>query len=490
MFGVPGGGSSLDLIAAGSRAALPFVLNATETAGAFAAIAQAEITGAPGVCLTGLGPGVASAVNGVACASLERAPLILVSDTHPTAPAGGFAHQRIDHRAVLAPLTKWSATLSAIDAEAVVAAALARALEAPRGPVHLDCPSDIVSRPAQSHPAAVRRTDGEATPTPAGGRLTAISRRPLLIAGLHARQHAPAIRAFCEAQRVPAMVTYKAKGVVPDRNRWFAGVFTNGALEADLTDRADLLITVGLDRVELLPRPWVPRQPVIALADDVASHLQVVSDDLASDWNPDMLQQTVVEQLRRLESRGARLTADRLVRGVHDAFPQARVTVDAGAHMFAATLLWPVDEPNGMLISNGLSTMGFAVPAALGAALLDRPRPVVALTGDGGLLMCAGELLPLVRERLHVVVVVFNDASLSLIDIKQRERQFASAGVTLGCVDWTAVAAGLGLAAHRVGTDAELCRALTAAAGHDGPTLIDAHIDPAPYARMLRTIRG
>ena len=87
----------------------------------------------------------------------------------------------------------------------------------------------------------------------------------------------------------------------------------------------------------------------------------------------------------------------------------ARVTVDAGAHMFPATMLWPVGEPNQMLISNGLSTMGFALPAAIGAALLDRDRPVVALTGDGGLLMCAGELLTAARERLPITVVVFDD---------------------------------------------------------------------------------
>ncbi len=109
----------------------------------------------------------------------------------------------------------------------------------------------------------------------------------------------------------------------------------------------------------------------------------------------------------------------------------ARVTVDAGAHMFPATMLWPVAEPNGMLISNGLSTMGFALPAAVGASLLDGDRPVVALTGDGGLLMCVGELATAVRERLRIIVIVFDDASLSLIEIKQQAKQFGPAGVAI-----------------------------------------------------------
>src|SRR5207237_7400083 len=106
LFGVPGGGSNLDVIDAASRAGVPFVLTATETAAALAAIAQTEITGRPGVCLTGLGPGVASVVNGVACAHLDRAPLLVLTDCRG-ARADAFEHQRLDHRALLAPLPKW-----------------------------------------------------------------------------------------------------------------------------------------------------------------------------------------------------------------------------------------------------------------------------------------------------------------------------------------------------------------------------------------------
>src|SRR5687768_6701793 len=85
LFGVPGGGSNLDLIAAAGRAGLPFVLTATETAGAIAAIAQTEVTGQVGACLTTLGPGAASVVNGVACAFMDRAPIVLFTDSHASA---------------------------------------------------------------------------------------------------------------------------------------------------------------------------------------------------------------------------------------------------------------------------------------------------------------------------------------------------------------------------------------------------------------------
>src|SRR5439155_22079700 len=140
--------------------------------------------------------------------------------------------------------------------------------------------------------------------------------------------------------------------------------------------------------------------------------------------------------------------------------PSARVTVDAGAHMFPATTFWPVCRPADMLISNGLSTMGFAVPAAIGAALVDRNRPVVALTGDGGLLMCAAELLTAVREGLHIVVIVFSDGSLSLIEVKQQQRHFEAAGVALGTIGWPALAASFGAAASCASSEAELQRCL------------------------------
>src|SRR5919201_5330202 len=96
LFGMPGGGSNLDLIDAAERAGLPFVLTHTEAAGAIAAIAQAELTGRPGACLTTLGPGVTSVVNGVACAFLDRAPLIVFTDNHPPS-ARAFEHQHLDH---------------------------------------------------------------------------------------------------------------------------------------------------------------------------------------------------------------------------------------------------------------------------------------------------------------------------------------------------------------------------------------------------------
>jgi acetolactate synthase-1/2/3 large subunit len=509
LFGVPGGGSNLDLIAAAGRAGLPFVLTSTETAGAIAAIAQAEVTGQIGACLTTLGPGAASVVNGVACAFLDRAPIVVFTDSQPAA----FEHQRLDHAALLAPITKASECLRPDAGLLVITRAIHQARHGRPGPVHVDCPGGAAASPPMGESAFF--TSAAAIPVDEERQrfedLLATARKPLLLVGLGARgsADAAAVRALCARRHVPALVTYKAKGIIADGDEWFAGVFTNAAIEQPAIDESDLLIGIGLDPVELLPRPWTRQQPVVScnpwrvadahvpfavqLVAGVAEGVAVIEQALpASDWKPARVRELVEDQKRRLAVAGDGLTAQRVVEiaATRLAGAAGRVTVDAGAHMFAATTLWPVREPNGMLISNGLSTMGFALPAAIGAALLDRDRPVVALTGDGGLLMCAGELLTAVREGLRVMTIVFNDASLSLIEIKQQARGLAAAGVALGAVDWKTLADSLGVEAWMAADAPALDRAIGEALACSGPTLIEAKIDRSNYGATLRAIRG
>jgi acetolactate synthase-1/2/3 large subunit len=520
LFGVPGGGGNLDLIAAAGRTGLPFVLTATETAGAFAALAQAEVTGATGACLTTLGPGAASVVNGVACAFLERAPIVVFTDSQP-AP---FDHQRIDHAALMAPITKWSGTLRSDSVMQVLVRAFHTAAHGRPGPVHVDCPGDAAgsTAPTMFDHVIVDVAQGfspaeefdERPPSPHDRsrleNLLTAARKPLLLVGLGARRppDAAAIRELCERCHLPVMVTYKAKGVVPDDHPWFAGIFTNATIEQRTIDESDLLIGMGLDPVELIPRAWKRKQPVIYLGPwsvedaHVPFAAQLITDIPTATreveallpptaWDPDHVRGHLEEQRRQIDVPADGLSAQRVVQVAAARLAAAgRVTVDAGAHMFPVTMLWPVSCPNGMLLSNGLSTMGFALPAAIGASLLDRERPVVALTGDGGLLMCAGELLTAAREKLRIITIVFSDASLSLIEIKQQARRLEPAGVALGAIDWAALAGSFGVRSWVATTEAELDRAAAEALTCEGPTLIEATIDRSNYGATLRAVRG
>jgi len=512
LFGVPGGGGNLEIIDAAARAGVPFVLTATETAAALAAVGQAEASGGCGACLTTLGPGVSSVANGVACAFLDRAPILVFTDSYPES-ARDVEHQRIDHRGLMAPITKQSVVLAEENAAALLHDAVATARCGRPGPVHIDCPGDVAAAPAgRNYPGVDDRA-----PQPAGecqidtgfDAVVARARRPVLIAGLGARGRttANAIRRLCAAKSVPALVTYKAKGVVPDDDPWYGGVFTNGRLEQPLIDGSDLLIGVGLDPVELIPRPWRRAQPTVACGrwrvddkhvpfaaqhiGDIGLALERIGAMITSEWAPDVVGRHVDAQREAIRVPTGGLSAQRVVEIAADRLRSAaHVAVDAGAHMFPSTVLWRAREPGEMLISNGLSTMGFALPAAIGAALSDRHRTVAVLTGDGGLLMCVGELLTAVRERLRVVTVVFSDRSLSLIEIKQQAKRLSANGVALGDIVWPQLARSVGMAAFAAETERELIVSLDEAMACGRPALVEARIDRGHYAATLRAVRG
>jgi acetolactate synthase-1/2/3 large subunit len=537
LFGVPGGGGNLDLIDAACRTDLRFVLTATETGGALAAMAQAEVLQRPGACLTTLGPGASSVANGVACAYLDRVPILVFTDCHASASEGAFEHQQFDHRAFFQPITKWSGRLTPECARRTFEQAVTSLLDVPPGPVHLDWPEDAESAARDSGLGArasalgvdavespSSRRDGPASrltspepraPSPGSPAFeTALTRarRPIVIVGLGARRPEVA-RGICDLltrRSIPAMVTYKAKGVVPDYHPCFAGVFTNAAIERSIVSSSDLILGIGLDPVELLPRPWPYRQPTVYAGAWRVSDRQVpfaaqrvgdIETALAEfdaligscEWDLDDVRDRVRNQRQGIDITGdtGQMTSQRVVSVAAERLARhTRVTVDAGAHMFPATMLWPSGEPNQMLISNGLSTMGFALPAAIGAALADRDRPVVALTGDGGLLMCAAELLTAVREKLRIITIVFSDRSLSLIEIKQQRRRYQPAGVALGDIDWPKLAEGFGVAPFVADSEAALESAIEQASRESGPCLIEARIDRSNYSRTLEAIRG
>jgi acetolactate synthase-1/2/3 large subunit len=236
------------------------------------------------------------------------------------------------------------------------------------------------------------------------------------------------------------------------------------------------------------------------LAGEIVGDLPPLVDDLAgrirSTWSGDDASRFRRHALGALRAAVPAdpdgLTPQDVVTIARSAAPAGTfATIDAGAHMLAAVPLWEVDGPGQLLISNGLSTMGFALPAAVAAAVVEPWRSVVCLTGDGGLGMALAELETLARLRLNVVVVVFNDAALSLIAIKQQPQgQGGPAAVTYAPTDFAAVAAGFGMRSERVADADAYRRALAAAFGHEGPSLLDVRVDPTAYPAILAAIRG
>jgi acetolactate synthase-1/2/3 large subunit len=514
IFGIPGGGSSLDLIDATAEHGIEFHLSKREDSAVMMAAVTAEISGAPGVVLTTKGPGTANAVNGVAYASLDRSPVIVFTDGFSPAIQRYVTHQVFDQKALLEPVTKAHGLLEVEDPSSEFEQLLDQSSRPPFGPVHVELTSPVARREftisecnelPKSKPVLNESAVTEA------GLLLASANQPVIIVGLEARTSAIAkqIEALVEKLNCPTLVTYKAKGVIADDHPNFVGIFTGGKAEQSCVSQADLIILIGMDPVELILQPWPYEIPVLDVAE--VKHTPHYVTPKAGLYGPIGKSIGAIEgnahQSRWIVAEIAKLKSDMMARlafpSENDLNPQSivelaqtaavhnpRVTVDAGAHMISATTFWKASQPNDLLISNGLATMGFAVPAAVAAALADPTRGAIAFTGDGGFMMCASELALAAQTNANIVVVVFNDGTLSQIDIKQKSRNLSSRGTTWPRPDFAKVAEGLGCHSWRVDTVEEYKVALKKAFDVKGPSLIDVVVDPEGYGEQLISLRG
>jgi len=507
IYGVPGGGSSLDLIAGAEALGMTFVLARSENAAVMMAAADSDISGAPGAVLTTKGPGLAQAMNGLAHASLDRAPVVCITDGFSQALAAYVTHQVFDQEGMSRPVVKGYSRLEGDDPCAEIEALIDLACAPCRGPVHIEL-TGVAARREVSATTPVVATSRDAPSLDAAHTLLSGARRPVVVVGLEARSVPAETLRLVEGLGCPVLTTYKAKGVIPDAHPNRVGLFTGGAAEAPTVDQADLIVLVGLDPVELILQPWRYDVPVLDIAEmrhhphytdatagvygPLAPGLDALSGrNTGSDWSVDEIADLAGNMRAAIAfPEGSDIDPQVIVEAAATHLKDARITVDAGAHMLSATGFWPADMPNDLQISNGLASMAFALPAAIATGLADPSRRVIAFTGDGGLKMCVGELATAVQYAAPVTVVVFNDGALTMIDLKQQSRGLEPAGVRWPRVDFATVARGFGCAAWRVTTKAEYEAALQEAAQTPGPSLIDVVLDPGGYAAQLKAMRG
>ena len=304
-----------------------------------------------------------------------------------------------------------------------------------------------------------------------------------------------------------------ASGVVSTEHPLYVGTFTGGAIEQACVGEADLIVLIGLDPVELIRKPWTYRASVLDISEIARQphYLKpeqrmlgplpyalsvLISEEAAaspqSTWTSQRIaahRESILAGLQ-IETMDE-LSSSAVVSVAADAFQgRPRLSVDAGAHMFSACAFWPARQARDILISNGLATMGFAIPAGIAAALHDPTRGALAMTGDGGALMCLGELKTAVQVDAKLCIIVFNDGRLSLIDIKREERQMPDLGLSWQCVDFAAIAAGFGFRTWQATTIEQFAAACYDAYRYNGPSLIDVRIGSSGYLEQMKALRG
>lgn len=489
------------------------VLARREGTAGFMAEAYGMVTGRPGVCLSTLGPGSTALVNGVAAATLDRVPMLAVSGQIESAREPFFTHQVVDHQALFGPVTKWAGRMDAGAVATVMRKALRTATAERPGAVHLTVSSDTFKATARDAEVAVppfgpaRGGVGVTGPDPA--RVLAAARRPVLLAGIGAArcEATQQLLRLAETAGMPVVVAPMAKGVVPEDSPMFAGVLDMACNQVvwDFLGSADLIVAAGFDPVELI-KPWRLTTPVLhvdttpntdqiyAASTEVVGDIAAGLDLLADGWTgePRWTEREVKEQRSRLRDAyydgrvEGRLNPTDVVDVVAGRLAgTAIVTSDVGSHKLLVGQGWPATRPRSVLMTNGLSAMGFGVPAAIAAKLLRPDRPVAALVGDGGFAMVATEMRLAAALGLPIVVVVFVDGSLNRIELKQMAVSYPSVATRIEDTDLVQLAGAMGCDGVRVESRAELDRALEGVAGLTRPLVVEARIDPAQYASQF-----
>jgi len=512
-FGIPGG-EVLALIDALERAGIRFHLAKHENAAGFMAEGTWHATGAPGVLVATVGPGIANAFNVVANAEQDRVPLVVLSGMVDPAEAVSYTHQVFDHAAVFARVTKASLRAEPGAVDLVIDKAIAIATAPRKGPVHIDLPIGLAEAEQPDPRTALRGPIGPSAPA-VGPALVAArarfaeARRPVIVAGLDVLEEpdGPAqLAAFAERHEIPVLTTYKAKGVLAEDHPLSLGGHglspKSDAIVLPALAEADLVLALGYDPIEMRAgwrRPWDPAA-CIEIAHAPNTHdmhhaglgfVCSIAGGLAAldrargprpGWDAGGCRARLAEAFAPRDAWGP----DRALAELLEALPaEAVTTVDSGAHRILLSQLPFARRPRALLQSTGLCTMGCALPLAIGHKIAEPERPTVAVMGDACLEMVIGELATLRDTRLPVAVVVLVDRSLALIELKQRRMGLQNAGVDFDRTDFAALARIYGGHGVTVRGPGEAGPALAAALAADRFTLIEIEIPRRAYDGLI-----
>ncbi len=507
IFGLPGE-ENMDLLDALIDSSIEFICTRHEQGAAFMADVYGRLTGRAGVCLSTLGPGATNLITGVADAFLDRSPLVAITGQTARQVMHKESHQNIHITQVFKEITKWNASveLSRTIPEVVRKAFKIAETEKP-GACHIELHEDVAASESEGEPL---RVTGYALPhtdhrvCARAAEIIQAAERPIILAGngVVRGRAAETLRKFVEKTRIPVANTFMSKGVLPSTSEF--SLSTIGLQSRDIIscgfDRADLVIAVGYDLVEYAPLFWnrdrkrvvhvdfTPSEidehyiPHVEVLGDIATNLRSMAEKIEPfklDDYQGLLKTMMEEELNRYAGdRAFPLKPQKILYDIRQAMGNSDILLsDVGAHKMWIARIYPAEEPNTVLISNGFASMGIALPGAIASKLIYPERRVLAACGDGGFLMNCQELETAVRLNLPIVILIFNDGKYGLIEWKQINQFGRTHGVSFNNPDFVALARSFGARGFRVKGADELRPILDEALSCGVPAVVDVPVD-------------
>lgn len=513
VFGIPSG-PWVEYMEALRSSNVQFVLVSNEASGAFMADVCGRITGTPGACYGTFGPGAINLAAGACGALLDRSPVLAFTHEMPDAMLGRTTQMGIDHQAIYRPITKWTTRLEADHVEETLLRAVHVATSEVPGPVHIGLPSDL--GPQTANEETFQPKSSQLPSLPESELLDSLcaafeaAKKPLLAVGLTAVRSGvqSLILKIAEQQGIPVVLTPMAKGIVPEVHPSYAGVLFHALSNqvAETHRQADLVIGVGYDPIELNYEDWMPEAALIHIdtkpADldksrfklecDIVGELRPALERLAelpsqgNDWDFDALAERRDQMFEALNSRRQTFGPTAAVNILRETLPDDGVlTVDVGAHLHLIGQAWRTPNTQSLLMTNGWSSMGFGIPAAIAAKLCLPDRPVCCVVGDGGFLMMVGEMATAKRLGVSVVFVLFTDHSLELIRIKQERKNCPTYGTPLHDGGYKSADTFFGVPVIKAHDRGSYRKALDQAFTDGGPVIVEAFVDPSEYGELV-----
>lgn len=493
---------------------------------AFMAAGIGRITGKPGVVIATSGPGASNLATGLVTATAEGDPVLAIGGQVKRADLLKLTHQSMDNAALFEPITKYSAEIQEPENISEVLANAYRAAEgAKQGASFVSIPQDVIDSPIKNKVIAPLQIPklGPASPV----EITLLSQRikaaklPVFLLGMRASspEITEAIRNIVRVSDIPVVETFQGAGIISrELEKSFfgrVGLFRNQPGDM-LLKRSDLVITIGYDPIEYEARNWnaesdadiividstpaeidqyfQPEKELVGdiaqtldfllpylkgykLDDDSTLYLNSLQEKLAQRDIPPVDENALYTHPLAVISTLQKLVTDEMT-----------VTVDIGSHYIWMARHFRSYEPRHLLFSNGMQTLGVALPWAIAASLVRPTTQIISVSGDGGFLFSAQELETAVRRKLNIVHLIWNDGRYNMVEFQEEMKYGRSSGVDFGPVDFVKYADAFGAKGLRVTKSSELEKILKEAFATKGPVIVDIPIDYKDNQALGKTI--